>query len=57
MHNKKNGMFMQQHCMNMQIYDCLFGLSYKYTGGQKKKKKEREEEEKEREKEEEKKRE
>ena len=48
---------MQQHCMNMQIYDCLFGLSYKYTGGQKKKKKEREEEEKEREKEEEKKRE
>ena len=34
---------MQQHCINMQIYDCLFRILYKYTGGQKedKKKKER----------------
>lgn len=26
---------MQQHCINMQIYDCLFRILYKYTGGQK----------------------
>lgn len=50
-------MFMQQHCINMQIYDCLFRILYKYTGGQKEEKKKREEEEKEREKEEGKKRE
>ena len=43
---------MQQHCINMQIYDCLFKILYKYTGRQKKKKIGREEEEKEREKEE-----
>lgn len=33
---------MQQHCINMQIYDCLLGLSYKYTGGQKIRRKEKE---------------
>lgn len=30
---------MQQHCINMQIYDCLFRILYKYTGGQKEEKK------------------
>lgn len=33
---------MQQHCINMQIYDCLFRILYKYTGGQKEEKKKKE---------------